>query len=76
MVSLLVVQIIKYRLGVPVVAMESRIRVQSRNPVKYVKSVFPTVRGPGRDPRRDCQEPRTGRDGLSAGRRALQGETF
>jgi len=36
MVSLLVVQIIKYRLGVPVVAMESRIRVQSRNPVKYV----------------------------------------
>jgi len=36
MVSLLVGQIIKYRLGVPVVAMESRIRVQSRNPVKYV----------------------------------------
>ena len=36
MVSLLVVQIIKYRFGVPVVAMESRIRVQSRNPVKYV----------------------------------------
>ena len=37
MVSLLVGQIIKYRLGVPVVAMESRIRVQSRNPVKYVR---------------------------------------
>jgi len=36
MVSLLVVQIIKYRFGAPVVAMESRIRVQSRNPVKYV----------------------------------------
>jgi len=36
MVSLLVVQIIKYGLGVLVVAMESRIRVQSRNPVKYV----------------------------------------
>jgi len=39
MVSLLVVQIIKYRLGVPVVAMESRIRVQSRNPVKYVTAI-------------------------------------
>jgi len=36
MVSLLVVQIIKYRLGVLVVAMLSRIRGQSRNPVKYV----------------------------------------
>jgi len=36
MVSLLVVQIIKYRFGVPVVAMESRISVQSRNPIKYV----------------------------------------
>ena len=36
MVSLLVVQIIKYRFGVPVVAMLSRIYVMSRCTVNYV----------------------------------------
>ena len=35
MVSLRVVQIIKYRLGVPVVAIESGIRVERRNSIKY-----------------------------------------
>jgi len=36
MVSLLVVQIIKYRFGVPVVAMLGRINVMSRCTVNYV----------------------------------------
>jgi len=44
MVSLLVVQIIKYRFGVPVVAMLSRIYVMSRCTVNYVR-VAPVLAG-------------------------------
>jgi len=40
MVLVLVGQIIQDRLGVPVVAMKSRIRVQRRNPVKYVIKIL------------------------------------
>ena len=35
----------------------------SREWVKVLGPVFPTVRGPGGAPWGDCQEPRTGRDG-------------
>jgi len=39
MVSLLVVEILKYIFGVPVVAMFSDIYVGSRNPVNYIIDV-------------------------------------
>jgi len=38
MVSLLVVQIIKYRFGIPVVAMLSRIYMMSRCTINYLKA--------------------------------------
>jgi len=54
MVSLLVVQIIKYRFGVPVVAMLSRINVMYKSPACAERTRFSVLGNGNSAPRSPC----------------------